>query len=216
MAPNIVFLGPPGSGKGTYASRIAPKLGIPHIATGDIFRRAIAKETPMGLKAKKYYNSGKMVPDEISTGVVIERITQPDCKNGFILDAPYDVQQAREIDKRVKIDVAVNLDLSEEGVIHRLSKRVVCRKCANIYNLRNVRPKVDGVCDKCGGELYEREDDKPEAIRKRLRVYEERADPLLDYYRKKGILINIVTKDPDLPPQVTIEKIEKALKEFFS
>ncbi|MCK4635152.1 MAG: nucleoside monophosphate kinase [Candidatus Aenigmarchaeota archaeon] len=216
MKLNIVFLGPPGSGKGTYASRIAPKFGIPHIAVGDIFRKAISEEIPMGIEAKKYYDEGKMVPNEISAGIIIERLSQKDCENGFILDSPYDSQQAEKIDEKIKINVVINLDISEEGVIQRLSTRRVCRKCGAIYNIRTVKPKVEGVCDKCGGELYQRKDDSPEAIRKRLGVYEERSGPLLEYYKERGVLINIDTKDPHLPPEVTVEKIMEELKKFQS
>lgn len=214
MKLNLVFLGPPGSGKGTYASRIAPKLGVPHIAVGDIFRKAMAEGTPMGLEAKKYYDKGEMVPNEISAGIIIEKLNQPECRDGFILDSPYDREQAEKIDKNVNIDLVINLDISEEGVIKRLSTRRVCGKCGAIYNIRTVKPKVEGVCDKCGGELYQRKDDMPEAIRERLRVYEERSGPLREYYKEKGILVNIETKDPDLPPEVTVEKIMNALENF--
>jgi len=194
--------------------RIAPKIGVSHIAVGDIFRKAIAEGTPMGLKAKEFYDRGETVPNEISTGIIIERLSQPDCKDGFILDSPYNDKQAMEIDKNFKIDLVINITISEEGVIGRLSTRRVCRKCGAIYNIKSVKPKVEGICDKCGGELYQRDDDKPDAIRKRLNVYDERAGPLLEYYREKGVLKDVVTEDPSLPPEVMAEKIEKAINEF--
>jgi len=211
----IVFLGPPGSGKGTYASRIGPELEIPHIAVGDIFRKAINDGTPAGLKAKKYYDEGKTVPNEISTGIIIERIKKPDCKRGFILDSPYNEEQAKEIDKVKKIDLVINLNVPEDFIILRLSTRRVCRKCGTIYNIRSVKPKVEGKCDKCGGELYQRDDDKPEAIRKRLKVYEERAGPLIDYYRKRGVVIEIGCDNPDIPPEIKVEEIIKRISDFM-
>lgn len=207
----LVFLGPPGSGKGTYASRIAPKLGIPHVAVGDIFRKAIADGTPMGRKAKVFYDQGKPVPDSIATGIIIERLSEQDCEGGFILDSPYNAEQAEEIDKSIGIDTVINIVISENAIVQRLSTRRVCKKCGAIYNVKTVKPKVEGVCDKCGGELYQRKDDMPEAIRERLRVYEERSVPLLKYYKKKGTIVDIVTKDPDLPPEVTVEKIMKEI-----
>lgn len=217
----LVFLGPPGSGKGTYASRVAPKLGIPHIGTGDIIRKAIAEKTPVGIEAEKYYNEGKPIPNEISTKAIIERISQPDCKDGFVLDSPYNREQAEAIDKIAKIDIAINLSVSEDIIIERLSTRRVCKKCGAIYNIRTLKPKVDGICDKCGGELYQREDDKPETIKKRFEEYEKRVGPLIDYYKNRGILVEIgFTKNEipegyiDMPLEIMLSKIMEAIKNF--
>ncbi|MCD6398560.1 MAG: nucleoside monophosphate kinase [Candidatus Aenigmarchaeota archaeon] len=220
--PNIVFLGPPGSGKGTRASRIAPKLGIPHIAVGQIFRDAISNKTPMGEKAKEYINEGKQVPNEISVGIILERLSQPDCKNGFILDSPYDKDQAEEIDKHKKIDVAVYVNVPEKILIRRLSSRMVCSKCGAIYNIRTLKPKIEGICDKCGGRLYQRDDDKPEAVEKRIHVYKERITPLLEYYKNRGILIEAgftVDEIPegleDMPADEMAEKTLQKIKDFL-
>src|SRR4030042_4406982 len=167
----LVFLGPPGSGKGTYASRISTILGWPQISTGDLLRGVIKGGTSLGKEAEKFYNEGKLVPDEIVLNLLKERLSKPDCRNGFILDGfPRSIEQARKLEGITKVDLVVNLAISEEGIILRLSTRRVCRKCGAIYNIRNVKPKVEGVCDKCGGELYQRDDDKTETIRKRLKV----------------------------------------------
>lgn len=216
---NIVFVGPPGSGKGTRASRVAPKLGIPHIAVGDIFREAIAKETPMGKKAKEYYDAGKPVPNEIATKIIIERLNQEDCKDGFILDSPYNREQAEEIDKNKKIDIAIYLDIPEEILIKRLSTRRICKECGAVYNIKTLKPEKEGICDKCGGELYQRDDDKPKAIKKRIESFRKRIDPLLDYYKEREILLNAGFKKEEIPEgkedlpldmavSRTIEKIE--------
>lgn len=209
----LVFLGPPGSGKGTYASRISMVTGWPQISTGDLLREAVKKGTDIGRTAESYMNEGKLVPDEIVLKLLKERLSQSDCKSGFILDGfPRSIEQATKLEGVTGVDLVVNLTISDEGVIQRLSTRRVCRKCGTIYNIRNVKPKVEGVCDKCSGELYQRDDDKPETIRKRLKVYEDLTRPLIEYYEKKRILVDIVTKDPDLPPEVTVEKIIKELK----
>lgn len=208
---NIVFLGPPGSGKGTRASRVAPKLGIPHIAVGDIFREAIAKETPMGEKAKKYYDKGKPVPNEIATKIIIERLNQEDCKDGFILDSPYNKEQAKKIDKNKKIDIALYLDIPEEILIKRLSTRRICKDCGEVYNIKTLKPEQEGVCDKCGGELYQRDDDKPKAIKKRIESFRERINPLLDYYKKRGVLLNAGFTKDEIPEGKEDFPIDKAV-----
>lgn len=210
----LVFLGPPGSGKGTYAQRLGPILKIPHIATGDILREAFARKTPEGIVADKYMTKGAPVSNEIMIKIIKDRLLQPDCKNGFIFDSPYNVEQAKEIDKIAKINTAINLVVPENVIIQRLSTRRICKECEAIYNLRTLKPKVEGKCDKCGGELYQRKDDTPEAIKERLKVYEKRAGPLIDYYRKKGILINIECNQVDIPPAIMVEKILKLLRKF--
>ncbi len=193
----IVLLGPPGAGKGTQASKISEALSIPHIATGDIFRDAVERGTELGRKAKEYMERGELVPDEIVNGIVKERISKPDCSNGFILDGyPRTLNQARALDEMLsemgrKVDVVLNISVSEDEVVRRLSYRRVCRKCGAIYHLINDPPKREGICDRCGAELYQREDDREEVVRKRLRVYREQTKPLINYYRERGVLVDI-------------------------
>ena len=188
----MIFLGPPYAGKGTIASKIASKSGIPQISTGEMFREAIKSQTPIGVEAKKYYDQGKLVPDEITMKLAEERLSRPDCKQGFILDGfPRTIPQAEALDKIIKIDLVVLFEAPEEVLIQRVSGRLQCRKCSAIFHKTNIPPKVEGVCDKCGGELYTRDDDKPEAVKKRLQVYAEQTAPLIDYYEKKGILKRI-------------------------
>lgn len=220
----LVFLGPPGSGKGTYASRIAPKLGIAHVSTGDILREAAAAKTPIGLKADEYMKVGKPVPDKIMADIIKNRLKASDCINGFILDCPYNVAQAQAVDvvNRTRIDIALNMVVPQNVLIARLTARRVCQKCGEIYNLRTkILPKVEGICDKCGGLLIHREDDKEAAVKVRLAIYEERARLMLKYYAEKGKLVNIEWKktdvppgEVDIPPDIMVEKILKILRKF--
>ncbi|MCD6547579.1 MAG: adenylate kinase [Nanoarchaeota archaeon] len=210
----IVMLGPPGAGKGTYATRLAPKLGIPTISTGELFRENIKNNTEIGKKAKEYIEKGELVPDEIVIEMLKQRLQKDDTKNGFILDGfPRTLEQAKALEEISDIDVVIYLDVPEEIIIKRLSARRQCKKCGAIYNLLYLKPKVDGICDKCGGELYQRDDDKPEAIKERLRVYEEKTAPLKEYYINKGKLITIKTTKIDTPPEEQVEKIMEALKQ---
>ncbi|MCD6575791.1 MAG: adenylate kinase [Nanoarchaeota archaeon] len=209
----IIMLGPPGAGKGTYATRLAPKLGIPTISTGELLRAA-RDDPEIGETIRKYQDSGELVPDEIVIQILKKRLEQDDAKNGFILDGfPRTLAQAKALETITNIDVVINLDVPEEILIKRLSARRQCKKCGAIYNLLYLKPKVDGICDKCGGELYQRDDDKPEAIKERLRVYHEKTAPLIDYYKEKGIMITITTDRIDVPPEEQVEKIMQKLKE---
>jgi len=217
----LVFLGPPGVGKGTYASRIAPKLNIAHISTGDLFREEIKKKTALGKKAEKYVKKGLLVPDEITTEMLKKRISKPDCKNGFILDGyPRTLNQAKELEKITKIDKVINFHLPRSILIKKISARRVCKNCGKIYNIADIKvgkihmppllPKKEGVCDDCGGELYQRKDDDPKIVKERLIVYEKQTKPLIDYYKNKKILKNInVTGGPEIMVPKIIEIIKK-------
>ncbi len=191
---NLIFLGPPGSGKGTQAKMLVDKYGIPQISTGDILREAVKEGTPLGKEAKKYMDEGKLVPDEVVVGIVRERLKEPDCTKGFILDGfPRTIPQAEALDKTLQemgkgIDHVLSLEVDREELVRRLSGRRTCKRCGAMYHIIFDPPKKDGVCDRCGGELYQRDDDKEETIRERLRVYEEQTAPLIEYYRKKGLL----------------------------
>lgn len=209
----LIILGSQGSGKGTYASRIGPKLGVPHISTGDLFREEIKNETELGKEAETYMNKGILVPDDITIKILKNRISQEDCKNGFILDGfPRTRAQAEALEDITKINAVINLVVPHEVLIFRLSSRVTCKKCAEIYNLRTLKPKQEGICDKCGGELYQREDETPEGIKKRLEEYANKTAPLIDYYRNKGILQDVTCDSADVPPEIIVDKIMKTLE----
>ena len=194
---NLILLGPPGSGKGTQAKLIVEKYGIPQISTGDMLREAVAKGTELGKEAKKYMDAGQLVPDEVVIGIVKERLQEPDCEKGFILDGfPRTIPQAEALDKILeelgkKIDAVINIQVPEEEVVKRIVNRRTCRKCGAVYHLIYNPPKEDNKCDKCGGELYQRDDDKEETVRQRYKVYKEQTEPLVEYYAKKGVLYNI-------------------------
>ncbi|RLF09883.1 MAG: adenylate kinase [Thermoprotei archaeon] len=193
----LVIFGPPGAGKGTQAKMLSEKLGVPHIATGDIFREAVKAGTELGRLAKQYMDRGELVPDEVVIGIVEERLRRPDCSKGFILDGfPRTIKQAEVLDEMlqkmgVKLDAVVNLEVSEDEVVKRISLRRTCRNCGAIYHLITNPPKKEGVCDKCGGELYQRDDDREETVRSRLRVYRQQTEPLLKFYEQRGLLKNV-------------------------
>lgn len=221
----IVFLGPPNSGKGTYAKRVAPKLGLTYISTSGLFFEAAEKGFEYGKKAVEFINNGKPVPNEISAGVIIERLSQPDCKDGFILDTPYNKEQAELIDKneKTKVDIVINVIVPEEVLIRRGTSRITCKNCKWIYNKLALPPKQEGICDKCGGELIQREDDKEEKIKIRLEEYRKRAGPLEQYYNNRGILVNIEWNQKnvpegmiDVPVEIMLEKILEKLKNVKS
>ena len=184
---NIIFLGPPGAGKGTQAQLLTKELGIPQISTGDMLRKAMREGTKTGLEAKRYVESGGLVPDDVVIAIVKERLAGDDCKNGYMLDGfPRTVYQAEELSKFAAIDVAVDLDLPDEVIVQRLSGRRVCPNCNATYHISQLGGST--VCKNCGAEVIQRKDDSEETIRNRLKVYTEQTAPLIDYYRQKGIL----------------------------
>ena len=192
---NFIFLGPPGAGKGSLAVKVAQDYKIPHISTGDIFRAAIKNQTPLGVKVKAIIDSGSLVSDDITCALVKERLAEADCKNGFILDGfPRTIPQAEALETFCPDVTVVNFTIADEVVVDRLSTRRVCKKCGENYNIVSVKPKVEGICDKCGGELYQRDDDKPESITHRMEVYREQTEPLIAYYRQKGKLQDIAAE----------------------
>jgi adenylate kinase len=194
---NIVFLGPPGAGKGTQAKILIERYGIPQVSTGDMLREHRAKGTELGKKAQEYMDKGQLVPDEIILGMVKERLSQPDCQKGFILDGfPRTVAQAEALDKLLsemgkKLDFALALIVPDDLLVERLTGRRTCKNCGMMYHIKYKPPKVEGKCDVCGGELYQRPDDNEETVRNRLEVYHEQTAPLIEYYKIKGILREI-------------------------
>lgn len=209
----FIIFGPPGAGKGTYASRLGLELRIAAISTGDIFRDEIKQDTNLGRKVAEFVKSGGLVPDEIVTAVLAKRIGMPDSKHGFILDGyPRTIEQARALSKLSDIGAVIRLIVPEWIIIERLSSRRVCKKCSAIYNLKYLKPKRQDICDKCGGELFQREDDKPEVIRQRLKLYEAQTRPLVEYYRDKLPILNVECNSADIPPEVIVKKILQELQ----
>ena len=190
----IIMLGAPGAGKGTQAKMIAEKYGVPHVSTGDIFRANIKNGTQLGMEAKKYMDQGLLVPDELTVRILLDRVAQDDCKNGYVLDGfPRTIPQAQVLDEALtklgdKIDYAIDVDVPDENIIRRMSGRRACLTCVATYHIEHIPPKKEGICDKCGSELVLRDDDKPETVKNRLAVYHEQTQPLIDFYEKKGVL----------------------------
>jgi len=206
----IILLGPPGSGKGTYASRLSGLLNIPQIATGDIFREEIKKQTELGKKIEEIVKSGELVPDDIVIDVIKKRLDQDDAKNGFILDGfPRTLEQAEELSKITKIDIVINLIVPEDIIIQRLSTRRICRKCGAVFNTITLKSKVEGICDECKGELYQRKDDTLEVIKERINIYERQTEPLIKYY--EDVLKDVSCDQADIPPEIIVNKIMKIL-----
>lgn len=190
----IVMLGAPGAGKGTQAKMIAEQYGIPHISTGDIFRLNIKNGTELGMEAKAYMDKGELVPDKLTVRILLDRVAQEDCKNGYVLDGfPRTIPQAEVLDAELTklgdaIDYAINVDVPDENIIRRMSGRRACVGCGATYHIVHIPPKKEGICDKCGGELILRDDDKEETVKNRLNVYHAQTQPLIDFYTKKGVL----------------------------
>lgn len=194
----IVLLGAPGAGKGTQAKQLIDKYGIPQISTGDILRKAIADGAPLGKQAKTYMDKGELVPDEVVIGLIEDRLKQDDCKKGFILDGfPRNTAQAEKLDGilsklNMPLDSALSIDVLKDDLMKRLTGRRTCKSCQQMYNIYFSAPKKEGVCDKCNGELFQRDDDKEETIKRRLDVYEAQTAPLIDYFKKKSILKSVM------------------------
>ena len=209
-----VLLGPPGAGKGTQAVKLVEKYGVPQISTGDIFRKNIKEGTELGKKAQEYMNAGGLVPDELVVDLVKDRLMQDDCKNGYLLDGfPRTIFQAEELDKFLKeqgkeIDAVINFEVGHDTLIERLTGRRVCKKCGAGYHVKNLRPKVEGICDKCGGELEQRKDDTVETAENRIVVYHDSTAPLIEYYQNTGKLKNF---NAEQDHTVVFKKIVEAL-----
>ncbi|MBE6065065.1 adenylate kinase [Clostridium cochlearium] len=194
---NIILLGPPGAGKGTQAKLISEKYSIPHISTGDIFRKNISNKTPLGMEAKSYMDKGQLVPDELTIEIVKDRLSEEDCKNGFLLDGfPRTVKQAEALDefltnKNSKTDAALLIDVPQGLILERMTGRRVCGECGASYHIKFVKPNTEGVCDICGGELVQRKDDTKETVLERLEVYSKQTQPLIEYYKNKDVLFEL-------------------------
>ena len=212
----IIMLGAPGAGKGTQAKKIAEKYGIPHISTGDIFRANIKNQTELGMKAKGYMDQGMLVPDELTLELIMDRFTNDDCKNGYVLDGfPRTIPQAEALtkalaDKQDAVDYAINVDVPDEAIVTRMSGRRACLTCGGTYHIKFNPTKVEGICDACGGELVLRADDKPETVQKRLDVYHEQTQPLIDYYQTQNILKEV---DGTLPLEDVFQAIIAILED---
>ena len=213
----LVFMGPPGAGKGTQAKAVAEHYGIPHVSSGDIFRGEIERKTPLGLKIKSYVDSGTLVPDDITVGAVAGRLAQKDCADGWLLDGfPRTEGQAKALDKTLaadgkKLDGVVNLELDGEVIVRRMSGRRMCPKCGRSYHVEHIPPRREGVCDACGAKLIIRDDDRPETVRQRLKTYTEQTAPLVDYYRRQGLLVRVDGGGtPDEVRSRLFEQLEKA------
>ncbi len=211
----IIMLGAPGAGKGTQAQMIADKYSVPHISTGDIFRANIKNGTELGMEAKKYMDQGLLVPDELTVKILLDRVAADDCENGYVLDGfPRTIPQAQVLDKALTelndgIDYAIDVDVPDENIVKRMSGRRACLACGATYHIEHVPPKKEGICDRCGKELVLRDDDKPETVLNRLKVYHEQTQPLIDFYSKKGVLRTV---DGTKPMQDVFDTIVRTLE----
>ena len=206
----LILLGAPGAGKGTQAEILCKRLGIPSISTGNILRAAIKDGTPTGVQAKSYIDAGQLVPDEVIIGILNERIVCDDCANGFILDGvPRTIAQAEAMEKAgIEIDAVIAIEISEDEILRRMSGRRVCEACGSSFNMQAIPPRVEGICDNCGGKLIQRKDDTPETVHKRLEVYHKETKPLVGYYAERGLLKVVETTDNK---EVTFRKIMELL-----
>ena len=205
----LILLGAPGAGKGTQAEILCRRLGIPTISTGNILRAAIKDGTPTGLKAKSFIDAGALVPDEVIIGIVDERLAKADCKDGYILDGvPRTIAQAEALEKAgIKFDAVVSIEISEEEILRRMSGRRVCEACGSSYNVEAIPPRVEGICDNCGGKLIQRKDDTPETVRERLKVYHTETEPLVDFYAARGLLRSVSADTKDATTRAILDAL---------
>lgn len=213
---NAIIFGAPGAGKGTYSTRLQSQLGVDIIAMGDIFRESVKQDTELGKKVKSYVEKGALVPDDVVVEVLKDRLSKVPKGKGFLLDGfPRTVAQADTLETIAKIDVILQLDVPDQIIVERLTSRRLCKNCGTVYNIRFLKPKVEGKCDKCGGELYLRADDNEEVIRNRLTVYKNQTEPLIAYYKKKNIpFVVSVTRSLDSPPEPMVAKMLEELKKL--
>ncbi len=213
---NAIIFGAPGSGKGTYASRLQSKLDVNVVAMGDIFREIMKEDTDLAREVRGYVEKGLLGPDSLTIRVLKQHLAKIRNEKGLLFDGyPRTIEQARALEAIAKIDVIIQLIVPEWIIIERLSTRRICKNCGAVYNIRYLKPRVDMICDKCGGELYQRPDDTPEVIKKRIQVYEQQTQPLLQYYRDKGVpFIEFKTESLEMPPEVAVEEILKRLKKL--
>jgi adenylate kinase len=213
---NAIIFGAPGSGKGTYASRLQDKLDVNVIAMGDIFREIMKEDTDLGREVRSYVEKGLLGPDSLTIQVLKQHIAKIKNKKGFLFDGyPRTIEQAKALETIAKIDVIIQLVVPDWIIIERLSTRRICKNCGEVYNIRYLKPKRDMMCDKCGGPLYQRPDDTPEVIKKRIEVYEQQTQPILQYYKEKSVpFIEFKTESLEMPPEVAVEEILKGLKKL--